>query len=248
MLDYTKLFEGISEEIPPQDVSALSSIKEEKESRDDPYSNKGVKFTNSMNKNESGKVSFMISEPNSPEKKQKDIKDENPPLKRKKTGPIVDSQDYALEEGNSVSSADQKSSQGNDSQEQKKSLNDKISSHSESKEHTIENNDSDSIDKDEILEIAETVFGKIADKMKEQGYTLQSLYGSNIQNQYFQGENVEILLQSDFLESFNTIGLTDLTDIEQKWIVQVVRQPDLDDNIIYSDVVTILENFGVELF
>ena len=104
--------------------------------------------------------------------------------------------------------------------------------------------EADFLNEQQILDVAEEVFLKISDKMRE-NYTLSSLYGEMLEDWELNGEVVKAVSPDNFIESFKTLGITSLAELEIEWLLRVLVKPEINDMILFNDLVMILENFGV---
>jgi len=104
--------------------------------------------------------------------------------------------------------------------------------------------EADFLNEQQILDVAEEVFLKISDKMRE-NYTLSSLYGEMLEDWELNGEVVKAISAENFIESFKTLGIASLAELEIEWLLRVLVKPEINDMILFNDLVMILENFGV---
>lgn len=112
----------------------------------------------------------------------------------------------------------------------------------------------------EILDIAEEVFVKISEVMKEKGVGVRDVYEQKAKVLKSDGEEYEIISPDDFIDTFKQLELTDLEETEIECLLRVLLKPEIENpkegdapaevagNILLSDLVMILENFGVEEF
>ena len=97
----------------------------------------------------------------------------------------------------------------------------------------------------EILDIAEQVFIKVSERMIEKNYTLRSLYSDAIQKIQINGEEHEILQPNDFIDAFKTLDFDSMREIEIECLLRVLLKPEIQDTILFGDLIMILDNFGV---
>lgn len=121
--------------------------------------------------------------------------------------------------------------------------------HLSSPEKNVEQSDGGSnveeLNEQEILDIAEQVFIKISQKMLQKNLSLRSLYGDVLQKITIGGETHEILQPNDFIDAFRVIDIASLEEIEIECLLRVLLKPEIDDTILFSDLIMILDNFGV---
>ena len=174
----------------------------------------------------------------------------------------ANSQEYDLEDAESVSSANEK-----DVKTEKRDTKPKSEAHSEKEEESHHsdikkvNDDSDSEDDEdsdidpadgnngelseqEILDIAEQVFIKVSERMIEKNYTLRSLYSDAIQKVQINDEEHEILQPNDFIDAFKTLDFDSMREIEIECLLRVLLKPEIQDTILFGDLIMILDNFG----
>lgn len=124
-------------------------------------------------------------------------------------------------------------------------LDDRISSRSDiDREANRTELDENHLTEQKILDIAEEVFLKVSDRIREK-YSLSSLYSHKLEIWELEGEQVKAISPENFLSSFEEIGIYDLDEIEKDWLLKVLEKPEIDNKILFNDLVMILENFGV---
>ncbi|CAI2385137.1 unnamed protein product [Moneuplotes crassus] len=104
--------------------------------------------------------------------------------------------------------------------------------------------DTDSLTEQQILDIAEHVFEKTFCKMKEK-FTLDSLYSDKLEECEYNGKVVQTLSPEHFIQSFQTLGIAHLEEIEIECLLKVLVKSEIGHKILFEDLVMILENFGV---
>jgi hypothetical protein len=72
----------------------------------------------------------------------------------------------------------------------------------------------DPLSEKEILDIAEEVFVKISEVMKNKGVGVRDVYQQKVRVVESQGENYEIISPDDFIDAFKLLELTDLEETE----------------------------------
>lgn len=71
------------------------------------------------------------------------------------------------------------------------------------------------------------------------------MYQDKLQIVELDQETFEILQPNDFIDAFKELNIEYLEEIEIEWLLRVLLKPEIDDNILFNDLVMILENFGI---
>ena len=71
------------------------------------------------------------------------------------------------------------------------------------------------------------------------------MYQDKLQIVELDQEKFEILQPNDFIDAFKELNIEYLEEIEIEWLLRVLLKPEIDDNILFNDLVMILENFGI---
>ena len=102
------------------------------------------------------------------------------------------------------------------------------------------------MDEEEMLDIAEHCFIRIAEMMIEKNVSVRSLYTKySIPEQFPEGTVLELMSPIAFLEGLKELGLDNLSEMEAACLLRVLTKPELDSAIILNELVLIMENFGV---
>jgi hypothetical protein len=97
------------------------------------------------------------------------------------------------------------------------------------KENKDEEDDDDYIDEEEMLDIAERCFVKIAEAILEAGLTVRQAFNPYIIREDFEGEALELLSPIGFLEGVKELGVVDLEEVEVACLMRVLTKADLEN-------------------
>jgi hypothetical protein len=106
-------------------------------------------------------------------------------------------------------------------------------------------NEDDYIDEEEMLDIAERCFVKIADAILEAGVSVRQAFQPFIIRDEIEGETLELLSPIGFLEGVKDIGVTDFEEVEIACLMRVLTKADLENAILLRELIVIMENFGI---
>ena len=102
------------------------------------------------------------------------------------------------------------------------------------------------MDEEEMLDVAEHCFIKIAEIMIERNRSVRGLFTKySIPEQFPDGTILELMSPIAFLEGIKELGLDDLSEMEAACLLRVLTKPELDSAIILNELILIMENFGV---
>jgi hypothetical protein len=105
------------------------------------------------------------------------------------------------------------------------------------------------MDEEEMLDIAEHCFIRMAECLIEKGRTARSVFLKySLPEQFPDGTVLELLSPLGFLEGVREAsgGLDgDLSEMEAACLLRVLAKPELDNAIILNEFTMIMENFGV---
>ena len=103
-----------------------------------------------------------------------------------------------------------------------------------------------SFDEEQMLDIAEACFIRMAELMVQRGRTVRGIFTKYSVPEMFPDRTVlELLNPISFLEGVREAGLEDLQEMEAACLMRVLSKPELDNAIILNELVLIMENFGV---
>lgn len=114
------------------------------------------------------------------------------------------------------------------------------------KEEEDDYQDDDYIDEEEMLDIAERCFVKIAESILEAGVSVRQAFSPFIIREDFEGEALELLSPIGFLEGVKELGITDLEEVEVACLMRVLTKADLENAILLRELIVIMENFGIK--
>lgn len=106
------------------------------------------------------------------------------------------------------------------------------------------------VSEEEMLDIAEMCFVKVADELIKQGCTVRESFGKYaIPEMLPESKTVlDLLVPEAFFECIKVdLKLKDFSDLEAACLMRVLAKPELDNAIILNEFALILENFGVPL-
>lgn len=234
MLEYSKLFEDRTGD-NGNEMSALSSIKEERESKEEHQTNK--KITNYF--------------PGSREIDSEGYREGKEGSQRHRvfSGDIQGSEErQSVSEDSAREIKGEYEKQDSPFKETGKTRTDPMRSSSDdlARDSEGELRENDELSEQEILDIAEKVFIKISSKMKAKQLSLRQLYEDKITESVVDGQRVEILEPTDLIDAFKILEFDELEEVEIECLLRVLLKPEINDSILFSDLVMILDNFGIE--
>ena len=103
------------------------------------------------------------------------------------------------------------------------------------------------MDEEEMLDVAEHCFIRMAENLIERQRTARSIFTKySIPEQFPDGTVLELLSPIGFLEGVKeAAGIEDLSEMEAACLLRVLAKPELDNAIILNEFTMIMENFGV---
>ena len=107
-----------------------------------------------------------------------------------------------------------------------------------------------SVDEEQMLDIAEMCFVKMADTLIKQGVTIREAFGKYaIPEMLPESKTVlELLVPEAFFEAVRAeLRIKEFSDLEAACLLRVLAKPELDNAIILNEFALIMENFGVPL-
>ena len=103
-----------------------------------------------------------------------------------------------------------------------------------------------SVDEEHMLDIAESIFIKMADFIIAKEKSIRGIFTKYSVPEMFPDNTVlELLSPGGFLEGIKEAGIEDLQDFEVACLMRVLSKPELDNAVILNEFVMIMENFGV---
>ena len=102
------------------------------------------------------------------------------------------------------------------------------------------------IDEEEMLDIAEKCFMRIAEAIIQKGVTVRDAFKQQIiKDDSEQQEEMELLSPIEFLEGVKALGIDNLEEIDVACLMRILTKPDLDNAILLQELIIIMENFGI---
>ena len=108
-----------------------------------------------------------------------------------------------------------------------------------------EENIEEEVDEDEVIDVAERVFFRIAEVLIKQGQaSIRALFKEQIFETEIQGQMFELLTPDGLLDGIKALGITDLTQKDSRYLLRVLTKPELDGAIVVQELLQIMENLG----
>lgn len=130
------------------------------------------------------------------------------------------------------------------------SSNDRLDKKTENAEEAEEGEEGgeedDYIDEEEMLDIAERCFVRIANAIMAADISVRRAFSPFIIREEFEGDVLELLSPIGFLEGVKEIGVTDLEEVEVACLMRVLTKSDLENAILLRELIVIMENFGIK--
>ena len=102
-------------------------------------------------------------------------------------------------------------------------------------------------DEEKLIEMAQSLFVKIAKKILAKGISLPDIYGPKLTREICNGEEVTILPSEDFIQGLEQIGLENLKPIEYSCLIKVLALNDEEQYIKFDYLIEILSEYGIDL-
>ena len=108
-----------------------------------------------------------------------------------------------------------------------------------------EENEED-IDEDEVIDVAEQIFIRIAQTIvAKQISSIRDVFEDQIVHAQSADGIVELMLPEGLIESLQNIGIDDLTEKEERYLLRVLTKPELDNAIVLDELLQIMGNLGL---
>jgi hypothetical protein len=107
-----------------------------------------------------------------------------------------------------------------------------------------EDGEDEQIGEEEVLDIAEACFKKIAISLNGYDITIRQLYQSKSLKEDVDGQTIHLIEPLTFVEGLNEIGVTTFSELEIACLLKVLTKPQLENLILLEDLEVIMENFG----
>jgi hypothetical protein len=101
------------------------------------------------------------------------------------------------------------------------------------------------LDEQDVLEIAEISFEKIAQVLVKHKKTVRDHFKEFIMEQDIEGESIELLSPMGFIEGLAALECEDMTELEAKCLLHVLAKQQLNNAILVHELVRIMENFDI---
>ena len=106
--------------------------------------------------------------------------------------------------------------------------------------------DEDEIDEDEVIDVAEQIFVKIAEQIvKQERRSIREVFLGQIFEAEIEGQAIELLSPMGLLDGIKELGIDDLTEKEIAYLLRVLTKPELDGAIVVPEFLQIMENLGL---
>ena len=149
-----------------------------------------------------------------------------------------------LDKGDDEDEGDEDEVEGVRMQESKKSKPRRESPQQEEEEGVI--------DEEEMLDIAEKCFIRIAEAIIDKGCTVREAFKKYIVKEMGPGEEegqppeeLELISPIGFLEGVKGLGIGDLEEIDVACLMRILTKPDIENAILLQELIIIMENFGI---
>ena len=110
------------------------------------------------------------------------------------------------------------------------------------------------IDEEQMLDIAEKCFMRIAEAIIQKGLSVREAFKKQIIKDVTAGgggddqeqpEEIELISPIGFLEGVKALGISNLEEIDVACLMRILTKPDLENAILLSELIVIMENFGI---
>ncbi len=105
------------------------------------------------------------------------------------------------------------------------------------------------IDEEQMLDIAEKCFMRIADALlshQPNPISVRSAFKHSLISDPVNGTQVEALTPLQFLEGVKSLGISDLEEIDVACLMRILTKPDFENAILLQELIIIMENFGIQ--
>lgn len=88
-----------------------------------------------------------------------------------------------------------------------------------------------------MIDVAEQVFIRIAEALVENGLSIREVFGEYLQVTEIDGQHVvECLQPLGLLEGIKSMGITDLSEKEVKYLLKILSKEELDGLIVFAEL------------
>ena len=100
-----------------------------------------------------------------------------------------------------------------------------------------------------MLDTAETILRDLAGKMLENEWTVKDVFDHpkliHVIPEYEGQDDVVAISAQNYLGRMYQLGFQDITQIQVACMMRVIGKPDIDNAILFDDLKTLLESYGV---
>lgn len=121
----------------------------------------------------------------------------------------------------------------------------KIKEQAQEEDEEGQEDEDDYIDEEEMLDVAERCFVRIAQAIINKGQTVRASFTNFIIKEDIEGTTLELLSPIGFLEGIKDLGIVDLEEVEVACLMRVLTKPNLENAILLKELIIIMENFGI---
>lgn len=111
-------------------------------------------------------------------------------------------------------------------------------------QHDSQDEDAE-IDDEQMITIAENCLIRIAEELLSKDMTVRQLFEGEILAEEIEGQKIELLFPTSFLDGIQKLGITDFSDLENAWLMNVLAKPQLENTILLDELIDIMENLGI---
>jgi len=101
------------------------------------------------------------------------------------------------------------------------------------------------VNEDDMIDAAERIFVRIADAIIKQKVTVRMVWNHHLFTADIDGEEYELLQPDGLLEGMRDLGIVDLSEREELYLLKVLSKPELENSILMQEFLQIMENFGL---
>lgn len=101
------------------------------------------------------------------------------------------------------------------------------------------------IDDEQMISIAENCLIRIAEELLNKKMTIRQLFKGEIIDEEIEGEKIELLFPTSFLDGIQKLGINDFSDLENACLMNVLAKPQLENTILLDELIDIMENLGI---
>jgi len=75
--------------------------------------------------------------------------------------------------------------------------------------------------------------------------SIRQLFKGEIFEESIEGEKIELLFPTSFLDGIQKLGITDFSDLDNACLMNVLAKPQLENTILLDEVIDIMQNLGI---